>query len=453
MTPLTGRAESRPGRMTAVMRVATAPTRPRCLRIGVLRDGRIVDERLVSGRAPVTVGRSERASFVVDVRSSATALFERRREGWVLHRVEGMSGRVAIDGEIVDLSALPAGVSRRIVLDESARGRVHIGDTTLLFQLVAGRPISPAPRLPPSLRHGVTSQIDWTLTVLAALSFLLHFGFVGVMYSDWMDPAVDEGMVAGIVDMIERTTPPPVETADATPATASPSTATSTTAAPSVSAVSPPRERRTGPDPGQTDALLAEFRHMRIDQLFALSTGPRLQGLLAETEGAPVDLDALARRPDGVRNGADPLGLPEASGPVVITDALQQVQHSVTTTVATTAGTVRPVVPLPIVQTEPPVLSAPVANAEAVIRRELYPRARRCYQKGIDRDSTQAGKIVLFIRVAPSGDVSSVGSEVHGNLSSAVTSCVVGAAQGLHFDQPGPIGAQIRAGIDFLHGG
>src|SRR5580658_7500752 len=104
MTPMAVRAESRPGRMTAVMRAATAPAQTRCLRIGVLRDGRIVDERLVSGRAPVTVGRSERASFVVDVRSSTCVLFERRREGWVLHRVEGVSGRVARGTEVVDLA-------------------------------------------------------------------------------------------------------------------------------------------------------------------------------------------------------------------------------------------------------------------------------------------------------------------------------------------------------------
>jgi len=453
MIPLAGRVDARPGRMTAVMRVATAPVRPRCLRIGVLRDGRIVDERLVSGRAPITVGRSERASFVVDVRSSTAVLFERRREGWVLHRVEGMSGRVATGAEIVDLSTLAPAASRRIVLDETARGRLTVGDTTLLFQLVVGRPATPAPRLPPSLRNGVGSQIDWTLTVLAALSFLLHFGFVGVMYSDWMDPAVDEGMVAGIVDMIERTTPPPVETADATTtATAvTPSAATSAAATPAAR-MNPPGERRASP--ARADALLAEVRQMRVDQLFALGEGPRLHGILAEPEGAPVNLDELARRSDGVHNGADPLGLPADAGkPVVIHDDLQSLRLGVTTAVATTAGSARPVVPLPLVQTEPPVLSTPVANAEAVIRRELYPRARRCYQKGIDQDASQAGKIVLSIKVAPSGEVSSVGTQVQGNLSHAVQSCVAGAAQGLRFDPPGPIGAQIRVGLDFLHGG
>ena len=291
--------------------------------------------------------------------------------------------------------------------------------------------------------------------MLAALSFLLHFGFVGGMYSDWMDPTVDEGMVAGIVDMIERTTPPPVESADATPtpATASATTPSSVTAS-SRRNPTRPAERRAGPDPSRTDALVSDLRQMRVDQLFALSSGPRLNGLLTESEGAPVDLDELAKRSEGVQNGPDPLGLPGGAGtPIAIHENLQDLRPGTTVAVATTAGTARPVVPMPIVQTEPPILSTPMANAEAVIRKELYPRARRCYQKSLDVDPTQAGKIVLNIRVAPSGEVSSVGTEVRGNLSSTMSSCVTGAAQGLRFDPPGPIGSQLRAGMDFLHGG
>ena len=37
-------------------------------------------------------------------------------------------------------------------------------------------------------RAASPAQIDWTLTIIAAFSFLLHFGIVGAMYSDWMDP-------------------------------------------------------------------------------------------------------------------------------------------------------------------------------------------------------------------------------------------------------------------------
>ena len=195
--------------------------------------------------------------------------------------------------------------------------------------------------------------------------------------------------------MIERTTPPPVESADATttPTTPSATTPASTPERFPRDAVRP-AERRAGPDPTRTDALVSDLRQMRVDQLFALSGGPRLHGVLTESEGAPVNLEELALRSEGVHDGPDPLGLPSGVGaPVPTHGALQDLATGAPVAVATTAGTARPVVPMPILQGDPPVLSTPVANAEAVLRKELYPRARRCYQKGLDVNPTQTGKI------------------------------------------------------------
>ena len=149
-------------------------------------------------------------------------------------------------------------------------------------------------------------------------------------------------------------------------------------------------------------------------------------------------------------DGPDPPSLPRAAAPVSLTDRLQQLNAGTAFVVATTA---RPVVPMPTVQTEPLVLSTPVANAEAVIRRELYPRARRCYQRALDIDSTQAGKVLLTLRVGASGEVASVGAESRGGLSRAVSCCVAGAAQGLRFAPPGPSGSTLSVGVDFLPGG
>ena len=41
------------------------------------------------------------------------------------------------------------------------------------------------------MKAGLASDIDWTTTIIAAFSFLFHFGAVGSIYSDWMDPIVD----------------------------------------------------------------------------------------------------------------------------------------------------------------------------------------------------------------------------------------------------------------------
>ncbi|WP_410961609.1 hypothetical protein, partial [Salmonella sp. SAL4457] len=54
--------------------------------------------------------------------------------------------------------------------------------------------------------------IDWTTTIIAAFSFLFHFGAVGSIYSDWMDPVVDDELdVAQLLESVKQLPPPPVE--------------------------------------------------------------------------------------------------------------------------------------------------------------------------------------------------------------------------------------------------
>ena len=136
------------------------------------------------------------------------------------------------------------GPAYQIRLTDEARGKVVIGETTFLFQFVAPPPVQPRPQLPLSVKGGLASQIDWSLTIIAAFSFLLHFGLVGAMYSDWMDPVVNDDLTAGLLDMVQKTVPPPVETAEEASASAS---STSTAPAPTASARRPrrrnPRDR------------------------------------------------------------------------------------------------------------------------------------------------------------------------------------------------------------------
>ena len=52
---------------------------------------------------------------------------------------------------------------------------------------------SSRPRLPPALLGRSSADIDWRLTMIAAFSFLAHFGVVDRSYSDWLDPLIDDG--------------------------------------------------------------------------------------------------------------------------------------------------------------------------------------------------------------------------------------------------------------------
>src|SRR5215471_1863525 len=209
----------RPGQMTAVMRAMTMATGPKVLRIGLVHGGRVIEERIIKQRTSVTVGQSEKAMFVIPAQTVPPQfkLFELIGNDYYLNFLDGMTGRVALATGISDIAALKGQAKRvgnayQIRLTEEARGKVVVGETTFLFQFVAPPPVQPRPQLPLAVKGGLASQIDWTLTIIAAFSFMLHFGVIGAMYSDWMDPLLNEDTtLAGLIDMAKNVPPPPIE--------------------------------------------------------------------------------------------------------------------------------------------------------------------------------------------------------------------------------------------------
>ncbi|MGH7268924.1 MAG: AgmX/PglI C-terminal domain-containing protein, partial [Polyangiaceae bacterium] len=171
---------------------------PKVLRIGLVAGGRILEERVVKQRTSVTVGPSEKSMFVVQANlPSQFKLFELIGGDYHVNFLDGMTGRIALATGITDLVALKGQAKRvgpayQVRLTEEARGKIIIGETTFLFQFVAPPPVQPRPQLPLSVKGGLAAQIDWSLTIIAAFSFLLHFGLVGAMYSDWMDQVVND---------------------------------------------------------------------------------------------------------------------------------------------------------------------------------------------------------------------------------------------------------------------
>ncbi len=204
--------------MTAVMQ-AIAVDPHRVLRVGVLEGGKLVDERVFRDREDVTIGTTEKNTFVVSRSSVARSrkLFERSGDRYRLRILDGMTGRVASGNELVDIATLRAqSRADTFALAEDARGRVTVDGATFLFQLVAAPPLAPRPQLPLSVKAG--SGIDWLTTVIAAFSFLFHFGIVGAIYSDWLDPIVDQDIAIGqLVEAVKALPQPPVTEPKETP--------------------------------------------------------------------------------------------------------------------------------------------------------------------------------------------------------------------------------------------
>jgi hypothetical protein len=454
---------TRPGQMTAVMRAMQQATGPKVLRIGLVASGRILEERIVKQRTSVTVGPSEKSMFVVQANVPPQfKLFELIGADYYLNLLDGMTGRVALASGITDLVALKGQAKRvgpayQIRLTDEARGKVVLGETTFLFQFVAPPPVQPRPQLPLSVKGGLGSQIDWNLTIIAAFSFLLHFGLVGAMYSDWMDPVVNDDLTAGLLDMVQKTVPPPVETAEEASASASSnSTAPAPTAAPKAAPAKPAAQQQA-PDAKVVAGLLNEADQARIAILASLNGGPNINGAMRDDNGAPVDLNGLANRQGGISNTTGGLNLPGGAGgpirPGQGPGGLQSLHGGDTGGAATNAGTATKVVPVGEVQYGGSSMSVPVSNAEAVIRSQIHPGAKRCYQKGLESDPTQSGRIVILIKVSPSGEVDSASVASNSGLSAGVAACITGTARRAKFDAPGASGSTISVPFNFVKQG
>jgi outer membrane biosynthesis protein TonB len=177
-------------------KISTAASGPKVLRIGIIQGGRIIEERIIRKRDTVAVGQSEKNTFVVvsNAIPSRFEMFENRGGGhYTLQFTETMQGRISFKGDVKELSELrSSGAAKRrgrvyrFPLNEKARGKVVVGDSTILFQFVDPPPIQPRPQLPAAAQGGLFKDIEWFITTAWIVSFLLHTGFLTFLEThDW----------------------------------------------------------------------------------------------------------------------------------------------------------------------------------------------------------------------------------------------------------------------------
>ncbi|HUU00648.1 MAG TPA: AgmX/PglI C-terminal domain-containing protein [Myxococcota bacterium] len=150
-----------------------AEAREDILRIGVIRAGKIIEEKLVRKRAAVSVGAGTRNTIIlpgVDAPKSFE-LFEMRGSDYYLAFTDKMTGRISVGDKAADLQALKgqgqvrkSGSTYYIKLGAASRGRVGIGDFILLFQFVKPPPEPVRPQLPQIVRGYWVHNIDWPYT-------------------------------------------------------------------------------------------------------------------------------------------------------------------------------------------------------------------------------------------------------------------------------------------------
>lgn len=192
----------------------------RILRIGVILGGNIIEERLVRQRETVSIGQSAKNSFSVPIDGlpKTWPLFSMENGQYVLQFADNMDGRLSTASKVLTLDALKQqGAQKRngawaYRLDESSRGKITVGEMTLLFQFVTAPPLQPRPRLPAAVRGTLADRIEPQLAIVLAASVLAHFAMALWAWSQ--DIEDDSNRVAEIAREYQAGTyepPKPVE--------------------------------------------------------------------------------------------------------------------------------------------------------------------------------------------------------------------------------------------------
>lgn len=207
-----------------------AKSRRRILRLGILLNRTLVEERQLNEVADVSIGQSSKNTFSIPLENMPrqfTIFSVDKGEGghprYRLNFTKGMDGRISDGGQPLRLEDLKKRADDKgdhwsWVLPETTRGKIEMGEFTLLFQFVTEPPKAPKPMLPASVRGTFVDRIDPRLSAIVAVSVLLHTGVL-VYARFFHDPEVSGTLAQQayeqtfpreetVVDLMEEQPPP-----------------------------------------------------------------------------------------------------------------------------------------------------------------------------------------------------------------------------------------------------
>jgi outer membrane biosynthesis protein TonB len=440
------------------------------MRIGIVQGGRIIEERLIRKRENISIGWSSKATFAVPSESlpKQWLLFEAHPRGYIAHFADAMDARIAVGNEVISLAQLrqagrlrKQGASSRYLLDERSRGKVTVGDLTVLFQFVTPPPPQPRPQLPASVRGSFFTGLDWAYTGIAVASFAAHLIFVLYLRSvDWPRKPDIEEIPDRFVQMVVKAKPP-----------------------------EPPKENATKDDTKQEDDSKAK----KVAAANAAASKTPKKEISAE-EKARIDAERRARLAEQVRNtGILKLLGAKADGSGSIADVLgkgdvdrdqeKAFQGVGGLTVATSDASLRGVKTgtggsgkvanisglrgagsiaggdtgagsaekriSGIVRSEAPAVDGEL-DPQLVVKevRTRMGAIKACYERSLKRNPNLSGKIKVRWTITAAGTVSGVDIEEDSMGDAEVSSCIKGLVARWRF--PAPSGGSVDVAFPFV---
>jgi len=440
--------------MTAINVHEPSPSRRRLLRVGIIHGKRIVEERLVSGTSAITIGTSPRATFIVpwDDVPQRWRLFEERRGQRFLRLAPRMSARIAkaSGGHVADFDS---DAGQAIALPDDARGKITVGDTTVLFQLLLPPPPRPRPRLPFSLQRRATDGIERAFLAVLVATLALHVAVVVYLRQvEWpRRPPIEEVPDRFVSHLVRMPRPAP------------PAPATTTAVATAPAHASPPRSRPrpaptlparspTAPADNHRETLEAQVRDSALIKLItartADGTSPIADVLAAGGVDRPMDEAFKNIGGVGVASLDRLTGLAPSSGDgkVATVDTLRVGARIAPSTTAP-AGGERSVAARVVVA--PPVLESGTADLDAIVRdiRGRRKAIAACYERALKSNPALAGKLVMRFSIASAGTVVAVAVDEDTLGAPDVAGCVRGLIARWRF--PPPTDADVPVEVSF----
>ena len=404
---------------------------PRALRVGVLLGGNLVEERVISGLTPITIGQSLRCTLSIpaDGVPHEHVLFARDQGRTVLRATPGMTGRLA-HGDVITTD-----IPETTMLERGMRGKLQIGEATILFQEIAAPPIQPRPVLPASIRGSLLDRVDRRLAVIVGGSLVVHI-VIGAWA--WATDTETQSLVSSTEmvyrhDTMEVTYPdvsPSEMTPDPGPGAATPAVPVQT---PKPIVDRPRVAQRPTPTPGMSTDEAARLASIMTGsepgrngaaEMHSRQPGTALKDQIADVGSRPVTIGDDGK---GFREQPGP-HLGDGPGPIVDDPGAvssQPVKNGETT--KPIRITLRP---LPQIG---PKTTLTVDMVLDRINTVYMPNLQRCYKKGLLGDASLAGKITLSFTVTDRGGLDDI--EAHG-VSAEVDGCVSNAMSGWKFGIP-----------------
>ena len=410
------------------------------LRVALIQGSKITEDRTLKRRGPVSLGQNATNTIVVPVSNlpPSFTLFEAVNDQYSIIFTKEMDGKVSVNGQELSLQdAISRGLAKQrkdvyvLPLTDASKGRVSLGEVSLLFQFVAPPPEPPKAELPSEVRGGILKQIDQFFFMILAASLVVHFSgatFIACQPQvEERELTLDELPDRFVKAMmpVEVKPPPPAEVADNGPKDDEPK--------------EKPKEKVAEKAPSSNAEKKAQLqakvaRSGLLKVIGSSGGGGAFEDVLGNSSGVGDVASALSGASGVGVATADSLA---AGGPKGGTAGSAAGIGDLGTSGGGNVGLSEKK------QTEVRggvSMQAPEVESSDVDREKLaaYVRSRKgaiqqCYEKELKRNPSLKGKVVVRFSITPAGRTSDIDIEENTLGNEAVASCIKTTIRGWVF--------------------